>query len=113
MSGMKSEYSADQYQTNYPDGIEQHWWNIARNRRILRLVGRHAIAGPILEVGCGRGIVVAHLRQHGIPCDGVELAPAVPVAGASDFVVTNTDALLLPAEQRASYRTILMLDVVE
>lgn len=111
---MNTRYSEDQYQSNYPDGVEKHWWNLARNNQIRRLLGQIDHPGnAVLEVGCGRGIVVNYLRGHGIDCVGVELANVRPLAGIREYVYANTDALELSAEERSKYNTILLLDVIE
>lgn len=111
---MKTEFSTDQYDNAYPDGIEFHWWSQARDNIVLNAV--NSFSGPdtaVLEVGCGRGTVVASLRDKGIECCGVELAEVQPVSAAEPYVRTGTNATELPFEERQHYDTILLLDVVE
>jgi 2-polyprenyl-3-methyl-5-hydroxy-6-metoxy-1,4-benzoquinol methylase len=71
-------FDAVQYALPYAPGVERHFWNVARNRIVERHL-RRALATQrrsgrlVLDVGCGPGIVVDHLRRAGIDCHGVEL----------------------------------------
>ncbi|MBI3548580.1 MAG: class I SAM-dependent methyltransferase [Elusimicrobia bacterium] len=42
-------------------------------RRRARVIARHAKPGPVLDVGCGRGFLLANLRGLGFSPRGVEL----------------------------------------
>lgn len=111
---MKTEFSNDQYDSNYPDGAEHHWWFLARSRIVANAI--KAFAGPkssVLEVGCGRGTVVKGLREAGIDCSGVELAKARPILSAEKHIRVGMDAVELPSTERQRYDTILLLDVIE
>ncbi len=111
---MTTEFSDDQFDQAYPDGIENHWWILARNRIIANVVKKFAGAGAVvLDVGCGRGIVVKYLRDKGIDCTGVELARAHPVISVRDHVRVGIDARDLSLTERMRYDTILLLDVIE
>ncbi|MBI5589644.1 MAG: class I SAM-dependent methyltransferase [Deltaproteobacteria bacterium] len=111
---MATEFSDDQYNQAYPDGIENHWWNLARNRIIANAVKKFAgTDAVVLDVGCGRGVVVKFLRDEGIDCAGVELAKARPVFSVRDHVRVGIDAWDLSLAERMRYDTILLLDVIE
>ena len=111
---MATEFSDDQYELAYPDGIENHWWNLARNRILTHIVKKFAGAGSaVLDVGCGRGFVVKYLRDQGIECNGVELAKAQPLVSVRDNVRVGMDAWDLSPAERMCYDTILLLDVIE
>jgi 2-polyprenyl-3-methyl-5-hydroxy-6-metoxy-1,4-benzoquinol methylase len=103
----------EQYEAIYPAGVERHYWNRCRNQVILGAVRSLGDPGKMLEVGCGKGLVVAFLRKSGCDITGVELAGVEPVEEAKSHVRTNTDALDLPADERNRVRTILLLDVIE
>jgi len=111
-------FSAKQFHDAYPKGIEHHFWNVARNGMVsdlLQWIERRqgASIGPMLEVGCGRGIVVDYLRRHRRDCYGVELAQ-VPVDRAlAGHVWTGKDCFALPAAFRDRVELILLLDVIE
>ncbi len=107
-------YTVDQYDENYPPGIERYFWNIARNAIIARSLKRSGMDGwPLLEIGCGRGIIVEHLRRRGIDCVGCELAAAPIPDHLRRVVLDRTDFADLPAEQRARIRGVLLCDVIE
>jgi SAM-dependent methyltransferase len=114
MENTETAFDGHQFDAIYPDDIEHHYWTRARNAIIagaLRKGGRRA--GRILEVGCGRGVVVAALRSRGFEVEGVELARVNPLPAAAAHVRTGVDALALPVAERAAYDTLLLLDVLE
>lgn len=111
---MATEFSDDQFENAYPDGIENHWWNLARNRILADTVKKFTAAGAgVLDVGCGRGFVVKYLRDQGINCTGVEPARAQPLDSVRKHVRVGADARDLQAAERMRYDTILLLDVIE
>ncbi len=98
----------------YPPGIEAHFWLQARSRILYDKLRRAGMAGPVLDLGCGPGITVRHLRNRGVECYGVDLVsytPVVPDLAAALWY--GQDPLALPAAWRARFRTLLMLDVLE
>jgi SAM-dependent methyltransferase len=111
---MKTEFSNDQYELAYPDGIDNHWWHLARNRILENTVKN--LTGPdatVLEVGCGKGIVVKYLRSRGINCTGVELADVKPIAIVEKYIRVRTSAFDISRSERQRYNIILLLDVIE
>jgi 2-polyprenyl-3-methyl-5-hydroxy-6-metoxy-1,4-benzoquinol methylase len=110
-----SAFTTEQYDSAYEEGVEGHFWNFARTRiveRHLRKVSRDP-KRPVLDVGCGVGLVVSHLRSRGIAAFGVELGRPRVRTEAAEFVRTGVSAENLPAEQRLGIETILLLDVIE
>lgn len=102
------------YASAYPDGIEGSWWNLARSRIIEQEVRRNGTRDDlIIDIGCGRGIVVQHLRAAGLAAVGCELASCSPLAGAAPFVRTGLNAVDLPLAERSRYRIALLCDVIE
>jgi SAM-dependent methyltransferase len=111
-----SVFRADQFEDCMPDGMDDHYWHRARNRVIARhladLPGIHD--GVVLEVGCGRGIVVQHLIRRGYRVVGVELGRPVPIsAEVAPHLHLGVDAFALPERLRADVRMVLLLDVLE
>jgi len=111
---MKTSFSNDQYESAYPDGMECHWWTLARSKIVASWIS--AVSGSncsVLEVGCGRGIVVKSLQDAGIDCAGVEIANVRPVHAVAQHISVGIDAVELSYGERQRYDTILLLDVIE
>jgi 2-polyprenyl-3-methyl-5-hydroxy-6-metoxy-1,4-benzoquinol methylase len=106
-----SAFSPNQFETAYPPGIERHFWQIARNHIIKTwLVRADMASGTLLEIGCGRGIVVDHLRSNGMDCVGCDLA-AMPTQVPHIF--GQTDFRDLQKDLRCSITGVLLFDVIE
>jgi hypothetical protein len=112
----KTEFSAEQFAHPYPDGIQFHYWTRARNALVLRAL-RTVMAdpgAPVLDLGCGRGVTVDFLRQHGVDATGADLGAAQPITPeVAPFLHLGRDAFTLPAAERRSFRALLLLDVLE
>lgn len=107
-------FDSHQFDAIYPEGVENHFWTHARNCIIAHTLGRHELRGKkILEIGCGKGIVVQSLRSKGYDCWGVELANVATQENIQEYLYTHTDALALPAQIRDSFEVILFLDMIE
>lgn len=114
LSTAETTFSTERYESAYPDGGQNHWWPLARTRIVRNMIlDGHRAGGAILEVGCGRGFVVASLRSSGLDCSGVEAAEVEPIAGAAHFIRSRLQANELPEAERRRYDTILLLDVIE
>lgn len=111
---MNTNFCQNQFENAYPDGIEHHWWQLARNSVIAHAV--KTLAAPhsvVLDIGCGRGITVKYLRDKGVNCSGVEIARTSPVPGAGEFIRVGSDIMDLSPADRQRYDTLLLLDVIE
>src|SRR5450432_150563 len=106
---MATAFVKQQYDLAYDDGVERHWWHLARNRIVLGEIRKFTTATPeVLDVGCGRGIAVKYLRAHGVACAGVELATARPLSGVENQIRYDTNAIELPLDERARYSVITL-----
>jgi SAM-dependent methyltransferase len=113
-AGADLAFSNDQYEDAYPPGIERYFWNVARNAVIARSLKRSGMdRWPLLEIGCGRGIIVEHLRGRGMDCVGCELAVAPVPDHLRGIVLNRTDFADLPVEQRGRIRGAMLCDVIE
>lgn len=114
-----TEYDAQLFGDNYPQGIERHFWSRARNallRGALRDARRRGLLGDrarLLEVGCGTGVVVSALRQAGHDVIGAELGRPTPLPDVVPFVATGTPAQDLDCATRNGIGALLFLDVIE
>jgi SAM-dependent methyltransferase len=111
---MSTEFSNAQFDAIYPPGIEKHYWTSARTRIISTVLQKNNCKGKrILEIGCGRGVVLNALRKEGFDCSGVELASPSGVSSASEYIQYGKDFLSLDDTFAASVEVILLLDVIE
>lgn len=109
-----TEFSVEQYNEAYPDGIEFHFWNLGRNQIIESLLKRyHNPQSAVLDIGCGRGITVEYLRDRGLDAFGVEKANAVLPKKAKEYIFDGCDFTDVPNEVVSTVTTILLLDVLE
>lgn len=98
---------------------ETHWWFAARRRIVLHLLKRElgAARAPLrlLDVGCGAGGMLAHLRAFG-DVIGVDPSPdAVAYAAAKQTAEVRMGTLPhgLPLSATDRFDVITMLDVLE
>lgn len=110
----RTAFDNAQYADVYPPGIERSWWQVARNQVIARtLAARLPRSARILEVGCGTGIVVAHLHAQDWEVTGVDIGePGTGVRGP-EHLLLGTDATRLPGELRATFTALALFDVIE
>ena len=104
-----------EYALVYRELYEQHWWWRAREDLILETIGRlsgGAPLGPILDVGCGDGLLFEKLAKYG-PVEGVEMDPTGVNPGGpwvDRIHVRPFDESFRPGKR---YALVLMLDVLE
>jgi hypothetical protein len=108
----ETQFDDDEFASAYPDGIENHYWNRARNRVIADYVARYDL-NDIVDVGCGRGIVASFLHARGIRVTGIEKGRARPMPGNGAPIRFETDATAVSAEQAAGVKTLALFDVIE
>ena len=115
-SSTHTEFTSEQFANPYPDGIQHHYWTLARNAIILRTLRKQMTdpSGLVFDVGCGRGITINYLRRHGMNAIGADTGTPEPIApGVTSFLHLGQDALTLSAELRRQVRAVLLLDVLE
>jgi SAM-dependent methyltransferase len=69
--------------------------------------------GPILEVGCGSGLVTKAMHDAGFPVRGVDLGAPQPIPGAGELLTLGVEAKDLPRSERAAVELVLLPDVIE
>jgi SAM-dependent methyltransferase len=111
-----TEFSQEKFENPYPEGIEFHYWTIARHRIIFRRL-QTILDAPndlILDVGCGRGMAVQWLRERGLQAMGCD--PGMPTPADSSvvpYLYLGVAAESLATELADRVRVILLLDVLE
>ena len=94
---------------------DKHWWFASRTRALQAmmdplLLGRDS---RLLDVGCGAGNMMHHLRRYG-QVKGVELDPRpVAVARQRGYDVDQGDATRGLTYDEASFDAVTALDVIE
>jgi SAM-dependent methyltransferase len=91
------------------------WGNYETNLRFLALVGFPPAPQRILEIGCGKGAILAHLQAAGHQCSGIEIDPAALAecrAAHPELAVDLASGDALPF-QAASFDIVLSFDVFE
>lgn len=110
---MGTEFNKDQFESIYPPGIENHYWNSAKNRIVAYSLRKHKATADILEVGCGKGVVVKYLLSKGFKVRGVELAEVPIEPELNKKIRSSTDVFSLDLNEYKSVDTILLCDVIE
>lgn len=109
-----TEFSQDQFSSVYPKGIEQHYWNRARNCIINDFIEENKLQEKrMLEIGCGRGVVLQALRTSGFDCYGVELAPVSIEKDLVGYLFSGIDFGKLPQQLIDSVEVVFLFDVIE
>jgi hypothetical protein len=114
----ETAFDSAQFESSFPPGIENDYWTIARNAfiadaiRLARAEGAWA-GGPIMEVGCGSGLVTKALHDLGFPVRGVDLGKPEPIPGAETLLSLGIEAADLPLRQREAVELVLLPDVIE
>ena len=103
-----SVFSNKTYKENFPDGIEYHYWNVARFKIINQLIKKIAITIKGISIGCGIGVDVKLLRDYDIDVIGVEPSNVKPIETIKKYIKTNSSSLLVD-----NYNTVFLLEVLE
>ena len=108
-------FTEEQYAQPAPDGCQDNFWHQARNRivwsKLTTVLGRN---DKVLDIGCGRGVVVQFLRNMGVDCEGVDIGSPTPVSrGVAPHLRLGISAFDLPSAIREGCGAILLLDVLE
>ncbi len=110
---MGTEFNKNQFESIYPTGIENHYWNSAKNRIVAYTLNRHRASADILEVGCGKGVVVKYLLSKGFKVRGVELADVPIDRDLIKYIKIRTDVFDMDLSEYKNVDTILLCDVIE
>ena len=115
MPAPHSAFTDDQFRLDV-EALRDHYWTLARNlvvERHLRAIGA-GMDGPILDVGCGRGIAVELLGCAGFQLIGCDPGRPEPISEeVAPRLLLGVEVSDLPAPLRESIRVAMLLDVVE
>jgi len=96
------------YKEQFPDGIEYHYWNVARFKIINQFIKKIAITIKGISIGCGKGVDIKSLRDYDIDVIGVEPSNVKPIETIKKYIKTNSSSLLVD-----NYNTVFLLEVLE
>ncbi len=106
-------YDESHFQDNYPPGMRYFYWTRARNQILLKTLRQQALPMPMVEIGCGTGIVTGHLRNAGLDVTGIELGVPEVDADVRPHLLLGQDAHTLDPVLRGRFRTMGLFDVIE
>jgi SAM-dependent methyltransferase len=81
--------------------------------RLLDMVGRYAGAGPLLDVGCGHGLLLDEARRRGYDAEGLELSASAAAYARDVLGLRVQERTLEEHEAPGGYAAIVMADVLE
>ncbi len=109
-----SAFKNDQFDSLYPEGVERHYWSRARSEIIITFLKQQNIQDRrMLEIGCGKGVVVRALRDAHFDCLGVDIANIESNPRVHEYVWTNMNFTELSVEIQNSVQVVLLFDVIE
>jgi hypothetical protein len=108
-----SAFTPEQFDAITPPGVEDHYWSRGRVEVIADVLRRNQVPGEVLEIGCGRGHVVAALRDRGFDVTGIEPADVPPLDSVRGLVRTGVDTFSVDPRALSGVGTVLLLDVIE
>jgi hypothetical protein len=111
---MAEAYTTSGYSEGYPEGIERHFWHVARNDLVCRQLKKILQSDDlILDIGCGAGVFVGYAQARGLNIRGVEKGPAPVKPGLESIVDSGMELSGLAEEIGGEVRVALLLDVIE
>jgi SAM-dependent methyltransferase len=99
----------------YELATAEHFWFQWRFRAIQKLLGKEGLAEPVLEIGCGNGVVRGQIEgKYGVRVDGCDvnlaaLRLANPARGDLYFYDIHQRRL----EWQSYFKTVVLLDTLE
>ena len=84
-----SYFTQNLYDEILPDGIEYHYWNVARFKIINQFIKKIAITIKGISIGCGIGVDVKLLRDYDIDVIGVEPSNVKPIETIKKYIKTT------------------------
>lgn len=109
-----TQFQQDQFESIYPPGVERNYWSKARVYIIKDFLRKQGLKRKrMLEIGCGRGIVLKELRLAGFDSFGVELAPVSVDEDLKGNLFSGIGFEELDLKLRESVEVILLFDVIE
>ena len=110
----ESLFPNELYDSHYPDGIEFHYWNIARFKIINQsIIDNIDIPIKGISIGCGKGVDIKSLRDYGIDIVGIEPSDIKPIKSIREYVTTNISPFSDNKKLNGHFNTVFLLEVLE
>jgi SAM-dependent methyltransferase len=95
--------------------VRRHPWWAARARLALRLLKANGINAPasILDAGCGWGVTLDHLEEHGFEVTGIDISEDILAKLDKPARRLAIADLTQPLPDGRTFRAALALDVIE
>ena len=114
MERNETHFTIEDFSEAYPPGVEDTYWHLARNRIIEGQIRDCGKDGPrVLDIGCGRGILISHLVKRGIDAYGVDQENVASTNLLHGRTFSQMSAEELPEDFRKSVDVIVLGDVIE
>ncbi|HVN39123.1 MAG TPA: class I SAM-dependent methyltransferase [Myxococcota bacterium] len=92
---------------------ETHWWFIGKRLLLDALLGERAISGRVLDLGCGSGAMLRHLRDRAT-CVGLDRSTLALHFGREQGLTALAQGDVGASPFRSgAFQTILLCDVIE
>jgi 2-polyprenyl-3-methyl-5-hydroxy-6-metoxy-1,4-benzoquinol methylase len=107
-------FDATKFSQGYPPNMEKYWWNLARNKIIAESLKKYLLKNdPILEVGCGKGIVTNYLKSLGWNIIGID--PGIPSEAKVEerHIMYGKKTSDLSLKNRQNIKVLALFDVIE
>jgi SAM-dependent methyltransferase len=107
-------FNENQLASAYPEGVDRHYWTLARNAIIADTLRKSGLQGMrMLEIGCGQGVVLRSLRSAGFDCYGVDVASTQPPNDLIEYLHYGVNFESLEKTFLESVEVVLLFDVIE
>ena len=106
-------FSKNLYNNQYPDGIEFHYWNVARFKIINQGIKNIDIPIKGISIGCGKGVDIKSLRDYDIDVMGIEPVNVKPIETVKKYITTNISPFSNNKKLNDKFNTVFLLEVLE
>ena len=106
-------FSKNLYNNQYPDGIEFHYWNVARFKIINQCIKNIDIPIKGISIGCGKGVDIKSLRDYDIDVMGIEPVNVKPIETVKKYITTNISPFSNNKKLNDKFNTVFLLEVLE
>jgi SAM-dependent methyltransferase len=110
-----TKFTKKQNLNAYPNGIQNHYWNLCRSMIISDILDRNIARNAVIyDIGCGRGVEISYLRNRGWNCSGCDTSAGTAISeNIKKYIQYKTSSFSLNTKRVKEIDTLLFLDVLE